>query len=217
MRLCVCAYVRKSRALCIVHCAWFSVHSRKYYTGKGHPYDALCTVHDALILYNHCPTLRFKGKISARAILFSPTMGDTMPMKIDENFSAAEKKEKRDLIKKLDAVGWSLFFIWMGIVLLMKLKTPAVITGIGLIILVKQGVRKLYSLEIESFWAVVGMLFIGGGVWDLTEMNAPFGAIVLIGIGAITLYNALAKKKPKKTRKEETPAVDEIEEQEVEE
>ena len=142
-----------------------------------------------------------------------------MPMKIDENFSAAEKKEKRDLIKKLDAVGWSLFFIWMGIVLLMKLKTPAVITGIGLIILIKQAARKLYSLEIENFWAVVGMLFIGGGVWDLTEMNAPFGAIVLIGIGTITLYNALAKKKPKKEKpskekptEEEAPVVDEGEE-----
>jgi hypothetical protein len=146
-------------------------------------------------------------------------MEDIMSKKIDKNIDIAENKEKRDLIKKLDAVGWSLFLIWMGIVLLMKLKTPTVITGIGLIILIKQGARKLYGIQIEGFWAVVGLICIGGGVWDLTDMNAPFGAVVLIGVGAITLYNALGKKKPKKKKapKEEVPVVDEVVDQEVEE
>ncbi len=76
------------------------------------------------------------------------------------------------LRKKLDAVSWGLFFIWMGIAFLADVGWGAGFLGVGAIIFGTQVIRKYLGLKLEGFWVVMGFFFVCGGVWEL--FNGPF-------------------------------------------
>ena len=114
-----------------------------------------------------------------------------------------EEKEAKGLGKKLDAVSWSLFFIWMGIVMITRAETAVAFLGIGVIILGGQAARSYFQLKIDKFWIIVGVLFFAGSLWDILNLNAPFGAVVLILIGAAILVSTFRKKGPEKTGQED--------------
>ena len=117
-----------------------------------------------------------------------------------------EKKAAKKLTKKLDAIWWSLFFIWMGVIMITSAETAVAFLGIGIIMLGVQGARRYFQLKVEKFWTIVGILFLGGGLWDLFDLNAPFGAIVLIIVGLVILISTLRKEDPGKAGNEEVTA-----------
>jgi hypothetical protein len=94
---------------------------------------------------------------------------------------SAEKAN--DLIRKLDAVGWGLFLIWLGIVLLAKAQTSVALLGIGIIMLGVQLARMALKLRLEGFWFVAGLLFIVGALWQLADTRIPLVPILLIAAG----------------------------------
>ena len=96
---------------------------------------------------------------------------------------------------KLDAVSWSLFFIWMGIVMITDAPKSAALIGIGVVILGAQAARRYYQMSLERFWIIVGLLFFFGGLWDMFDLNAPFGAFILLAIGALILFSAFKDDK----------------------
>jgi hypothetical protein len=53
--------------------------------------------------------------------------------------------QRKKLDRKLDAVGWGLFFIWMGIAILADLGWGVGFLGVGLIILGSLGAREYLS------------------------------------------------------------------------
>jgi len=116
-----------------------------------------------------------------------------------------EKKTAKKLAKKLDAIWWSLFFIWMGIVMITNAETAVAFLGIGIIMLGVQAARRYFQLRVEKFWTVVGFLFVGGGLWDTFDLNAPFAAVVLILAGVVILVSTLRKEGPGKAGEEDTP------------
>lgn len=89
-----------------------------------------------------------------------------------------------DLTGKLSAAGWGLFFVWIGIVYLGGLSTWLALVGIGVITLGMQLIRKTLGLAFERFWLVVGLLFLLGGIWDLSGTTLPLFPILLIVAGA---------------------------------
>ena len=97
----------------------------------------------------------------------------------------------RNLADKLPAIGWSLFFIWIGIALLMKLDASIGLLGVGVITLAVQVVRKYLNLKLEGFWVVIGLLFVVGGLWELFEPNLPLVPILLIAAGSALLGSAI--------------------------
>jgi len=109
------------------------------------------------------------------------------------------EKEQEALRRKIDAVGWSLFFIWIGIGMIAHFEKNITLLGIGLILLGGQAGRKYYDLEVETFWVIVGLLFLGGGIWNILGLNVPFGAAILILIGVAGLFKTLRKEGDKKT------------------
>jgi hypothetical protein len=92
---------------------------------------------------------------------------------------------------KLSTVGWSLFLIWVGIALLMKLKVSIGLLGVGVITLIVQVARKYFGLKLEGFWVVIGLLFIAGGLWELFKPNLPLMPILLIAAGAVLLVSVV--------------------------
>jgi hypothetical protein len=98
------------------------------------------------------------------------------------------------LHKKLDAAGWGLFFIWIGIALFAHVGWGTGLLGVGIITLGEQVTRKYFALRAEGFWVAVGFFFILGGVWEL--LNVQFGLlpILCIAVGVALLVSTLVGK-----------------------
>ncbi len=98
---------------------------------------------------------------------------------------------RRASTKKLEAAGWGLFFIWIGIALLADLGWGVGLLGVGIIILGAQVARRYLALKAEGFWVVVGFLFVVGGVWELFHVQLALVPILCIVAGLALLASAL--------------------------
>jgi hypothetical protein len=104
---------------------------------------------------------------------------------------------KHFLVQKLDAAGWGLFFVWVGIALLAHVGWGIGLLGVGLIMLGAQAARKYLGLPVEGFWAVVAIVFAVSGVWELFEPMIPGGLwpIISIAVGMVLLVFAVLRKR----------------------
>jgi len=98
------------------------------------------------------------------------------------------------LHKKLDAAGWGLFFIWIGIALFARVGWEAGLLGVGIIILGVQLTRNYFGLKLEGFWVVAGFLFVLGGVWELFNVQFGLLPILCIAVGVALLVSTLVGK-----------------------
>lgn len=106
-----------------------------------------------------------------------------------------EEAGKTAVARRLDAVGWALFLIWIGIVLLMGAKASLALLGIGIIIVGVQLARVLYQLSLEGFWFVVGLLFLVGGIWQMVGAKFPLVPILLIVAGVALIVTRFLPKR----------------------
>lgn len=97
--------------------------------------------------------------------------------------------QRAELARKLDAVGWGLFFIWVGIAMLADVGWGVGLLGVGIITLGMQVVQKFVGLKLEGFWIVVGLLFAVGGIWELYEFKLSLVPILLIIAGIALLLS----------------------------
>jgi hypothetical protein len=110
-------------------------------------------------------------------------------------------KNTRALVKKLDAVGWGVFFIWIGIAFLADVGWGVGLLGVGVIALGTQVARKYLGLPIERFGVVIGIVFVLWGVWELLkiqlgETSIPGGLlpILFIVVGIVLVVSAFLRK-----------------------
>ncbi|NIM13166.1 MAG: hypothetical protein GTO45_13690 [Candidatus Aminicenantes bacterium] len=106
-----------------------------------------------------------------------------------------EKATKRKIAERLDAIGWALFFIWVGIAFLAELPTGVGLLGVGVITLGGQAARKYFHLEAEGFWVVVGSLFVLGGVWELLNLKIELIPVLCVVAGFALLVSIFRDKK----------------------
>lgn len=102
------------------------------------------------------------------------------------------RTERRDLSNTLEAVGWGLFFIWLGIAFLADVGTGVGLLGVGVITLGMQAVRYFLNLELEGFWVVIGLFFVLGGLWELFTMSLALVPILLI-VAGLAILGSIAK------------------------
>jgi hypothetical protein len=107
-----------------------------------------------------------------------------------------EKAERRDVARKLDAAGWALFLIWVGIALLAKVSLGIGLIGVGVITLAGQAVRKAFKLKPEILWLVVGIVFVVAGLWQHYKPKVELVPILLILAGLALLVSMCRKKGP---------------------
>ena len=105
------------------------------------------------------------------------------------------------LIKKLDAVGWGILFIWMGTAFVTDIGWGAGILGVGVIAIGAQVVRRFFGISFDRFGLVIGIVFFFGGVWmllniELSEAAIPGGLlpILMIAAGIAIVASALLRK-----------------------
>ena len=105
-------------------------------------------------------------------------------------------------VKMLDAIGWGIFFIWMGIVFLINIGWGAGFLGVGVITLGGQVARRYFGLPIERFGLLVGIIFAIGGFLkvlniQLSEAPLPAGLLPILSIMAgIALVVSTLRRKP---------------------
>lgn len=121
-----------------------------------------------------------------------------MAVDSDEAVSHQET-QKAALDERLDRIGWALFLIMMGGLLLVpegRVPQGTWLVGTGVIILGLIGVRCAKGIKISGFWAVIGVLALAAGVSDFLGVNLPLFPIFLILIGlAIVLDTFFGKKR----------------------
>lgn len=105
--------------------------------------------------------------------------------------TTAGVRESRMKARRVTTVGWGAFFIWLGLVLMLKAGTGLILLGVGVISLGMQVARKYIGLDSDGFWVLVAILFVIVGVWELFEVDLPLMSVFLIVVGAAFLVSAL--------------------------
>lgn len=95
---------------------------------------------------------------------------------------------RHDRSNKFEAVGWALFFIWVGIAWLADVGLGVGLLGVAAIILGMQGVRWISEVPVEGFWVVVGLGFAVAGAWQWFDVQLPLAPLVFIAIGLALLF-----------------------------
>lgn len=115
-------------------------------------------------------------------------------MTVEQTQSGADSvvARRKELSEKYDAISWALGFIWVGVAILLNIGWGSSLFGIAVIILGETAFRWKEQLNIESFWVVVGLLFLSGGLWELFNIPWPLAPILIIGCGLAILFGALS-------------------------
>ena len=89
--------------------------------------------------------------------------------------------------RRLDAGGWGLLVIWVGVALIAGFGWGAGLLGVGGITLAVQVARRFLRLGAEPFWIVVGALFVAGGVAEFLALELNLLPVLLIigGLGLV--------------------------------
>jgi hypothetical protein len=99
-----------------------------------------------------------------------------------------------DLVNKLAATGWGLFFVWIGLAFLVDAGVGVTLLGIGIITLCMQLARKWFELKFEGIWLIIGLLLLIGGVWEMLAVQLPLMPVLLIVAGLALLFSILRGK-----------------------
>ncbi len=94
---------------------------------------------------------------------------------------------------RIDAAGWGLFFLWVGIALLLDVGWGLGLLGVGVLTLVMQGVRRGFGLRSEALWLLVGGAITLVAVWELAAVDVALGPIILIAFGLVALLWTLRR------------------------
>ena len=96
--------------------------------------------------------------------------------------------------RRLDAAGWGLFFIWVGVVLIAHLGWGAGLLGVGAVTLAVQVARAFLKLGAQPFWIVVGVLLIAGGLAEFLALQFDLMPALLIVAGLALVVSAVRRK-----------------------
>lgn len=105
--------------------------------------------------------------------------------------SSTGMHESKTKAKRITTIGWGLFFIWLGVVLMFNVGTGLILIGVGIISLGIQVARRYIGLDSDGFWILVAILFIIVGVWELFDVSLPLMSVFLVVIGMAFLISAL--------------------------
>jgi hypothetical protein len=108
--------------------------------------------------------------------------------------SATAVRGQKVKIKRITTIGWGVFFIWLGLVLMFKAGVGLILLGVGLISIGTQVARKYAGLESDGFWILVAVLFIIVGIWEMFDVKMPLMSVFLLIVGIAFLVSALKSK-----------------------
>ena len=85
---------------------------------------------------------------------------------------------ERGLPRTLDSVGWGVFFIWIGFAFLFSMSWPVIFTGVGLIMISGQVLRKFFDQRVDRFGLALGVCLVASGA--LRALNISLDSIQIM-------------------------------------
>lgn len=107
------------------------------------------------------------------------------------------------LNKRLEMIGWGLFLIMIGGLMLVPdqyVPESLWLVGAGLIMLGLNAARYFYHLSLSWFTIVLGLIALASGIGDWLGVDLPVFPILLILIGAHILLKSRFERKPEEPR-----------------
>ena len=107
------------------------------------------------------------------------------------------------LNKRLEMIGWGLFLIMIGGLMLVPeqyVPEGLWLVGASLIMLGLNAARYFYHLPLSWFTIILGLLALASGAGDLFGVDLPVFPILLILIGAHILLKSRFERKPQEPR-----------------
>ena len=101
----------------------------------------------------------------------------------------SHKSGKNRIAGQLNVTGWGLFFIWVGVSLLMDLSWSVGLIGVSAIVLLGQAARRSFGQRLKPFWVVVGVLLFFGGIWELANIDVDLLPVMLILSGGALMLS----------------------------
>jgi hypothetical protein len=108
-------------------------------------------------------------------------------MTVHESETASEKRE---LAGRIEAAGWGVFFVWVGLAWLADVGWGVGLIGAGLITLAAQAWRSRSAVKVDRFAATLGVLFVIVGVWNLFALRVDVVPLLFIAAGVGILASA---------------------------
>ena len=95
--------------------------------------------------------------------------------------------EASETARRLDTIAWAVFFIWVGIAMLVAVPWGWFLLGVGVLILAAQLAHWQADNRLDRFWIACGLVFLAGGTWVLLELPWPLAPILIIMFGLALL------------------------------
>jgi hypothetical protein len=105
--------------------------------------------------------------------------------------------QKRTLNKRLEAVGWGLFFIMIGGLWLVPgevLPEGTWLIGVGVIMLGLNLARYMNGIKMSWFTIVLGVLALAAGLGDYVGVELPLIPIVIVLVGLSIIVGVLTRE-----------------------
>ncbi len=96
--------------------------------------------------------------------------------------------------ERLDTLVWGLLLVWIGLALLIALGWGIGLLGVGAILLGQQLAKRYIGSKLDTFWLVVGTVFVIGGITDLLGFHISLIPVACIVAGVVLLLSASFEK-----------------------
>jgi hypothetical protein len=119
------------------------------------------------------------------------------------DISGLERKPRVDRaeIARIEATGWGVFFIWVGVAIMANVGWGIALIGAGVISLGVQIARRLSALPVDRWSAGFGTCLVVAGLvlrFDLTSGKPSLSAwifpVVIMGLGVAILVSVWLRK-----------------------
>lgn len=101
--------------------------------------------------------------------------------------------------RQLDAASWGLFFVWIGVAILLNLGWGWGLLGVSTIILAGAAIRSFKGLPAEGFWIAIGIVLLACAAWEFFAIWWPILPVLIIGFGVVMLLRAFRARSPART------------------
>lgn len=115
----------------------------------------------------------------------------------DVNSNEKQNTKEEQLSKRINSIGWALFFVMLGCLWLIPPETLPESTwliGAGLIMLGSNLVRYLNGIKMVAFTNIIGVVALAAGISDIMGVELPVFPILIILIGLSIIVGHLTEK-----------------------
>lgn len=95
--------------------------------------------------------------------------------------------------RSVDAIGWAVFFMWVGVALLASFSWTVSLVGTAAIILAVQGTLLVRGERLDVFMAAIGVVLLIGAFADVDGSPWSLFPALLIVIGIAMLVDTLRR------------------------